>query len=205
MSARISKIASSLKQIGDIQVAEWDFMGLLNTELNQLEVSRSLRRLGAIKVTDWDFSEVLPAIRETANIEVDLAGAFRRAARIKVMEWDFNSAGSANVAATNTPGGSKSARDGLRDRLLGFLRFVVSNLIDAPGNALVAVKEMGPHALCFQVVLEPRDVAMLIGREGHTAGAIRRILQAAGGRHDVQVLLHIQSHDEVAAAAKNAG
>ncbi|MES2475820.1 MAG: KH domain-containing protein [Verrucomicrobiota bacterium] len=197
MAARISKIASSLKQIGDIQVAEWDFMGLLNTEIRELEVSRSLRRLGAIKVTDWDFSEVLPAIRETANREVDLAGLFRKAAQTKVLDWDFGSTADAGKEAVNPSSSEISpVMETLKPKLVNFLRYVVVNLIDEPEQASIEVRETGNSGLCFKVVLVSRDVAMLIGREGHTAAAIRRILQAHGARHGVQVLLHIQTRGD---------
>lgn len=202
MDPRISKIASSLKQIGDIQVAEWDFMGLLNTELHDLELARSLRRLGAIKVMDWDFTEVLPAIRETANREVDFAGIFRRAAPIKIMERDFHSTNhGGNEACKTAPRENLPDLKQVRERLGNFLRFTVTNLIDEPDRARISVKEMGPAGLCFQVRLAPRDVSVLIGREGHTASAIRRILQLTGGRDGVQVLLHIQALDDSGADA----
>ena len=64
MTKRISKIASSLKQLGDIQVAEWDFMGLLNTEIRELEIARSLSRLGSLQVMEWDFRSTLPAVKK---------------------------------------------------------------------------------------------------------------------------------------------
>ena len=62
MPKRVAQIANSLKQLGDIQVSEWDFMGLLNTEIRELEISRSLRRFGNIKVIDWDYGSVLPTV-----------------------------------------------------------------------------------------------------------------------------------------------
>ncbi len=195
MDSKISKLASSLRQIGEIQVSEWDFMGLLNTEIRDLELTRSLRRLGAIKVTDWEFSEVIPAIRETANREVDLIGMFRKSARTKVMERDFNPVTGTHAGETISSEESAKLKR-VKEHLENFLRFVVANLTDRPDQATIRVKQMGPAGLCFQVGLAARDVAVLIGREGHTAAAIRRILQATGGRDGVQVLLHIQAHDD---------
>lgn len=197
MDARISKLTSSLKQIGEIQVAEWDFMGLLQTEIHELELSRSLRRLGAIKVTDWDFAEVIPVIREAANREVDLAGLFRKTTRTKMMERDFNSkADGGNETGKAAPREKLPDLRRVKERLGDFLRFTVTQLINEPDRARIVAKEMGAAGLCFQVGLAPRDVAMLIGREGHTAAAIRRILQASAARDGVQALLHIQAHDE---------
>ena len=92
MPKRASKIASSLKQLGEIQVTDWDFMGLLNTEIRDLEISRSLRKLGRVQVMDWDFRTVLPAVKKVANQEVDVIDLFKRTAHYKVMDWDFRSA-----------------------------------------------------------------------------------------------------------------
>ena len=199
MTENLSKIVTSLRQIGEIQVAEWDFMGLLNTEIRELEIGRSLRRLGNIRVTDWEFPTVLPAIRETANVEVDLAGIFRKAARIKVMEWDFKSSRDPVDSNLSDRGEFPPEMHAVISRLRGFLQFVVVNLIDEPKNARISVRQMGPAGLCFKVVMVPRDVAMLIGRDGNTAGAIRRILQATGEKLGYRVLLHIHSHEEESA------
>jgi predicted RNA-binding protein YlqC (UPF0109 family) len=45
-------------------------------------------------------------------------------------------------------------------------------------------------------------VSALIGHGGHTAAAIRRILQNAGQRHGVHVILNILSHEEAAMSAE---
>ena len=96
MPNRVSKIASSLKQLGETQVTDWDFMGLLNTEIRELEIARSLKRLGRVQVMEWDFRAALPAVRKAANQEVDVIGFFKRMASYKVMNWDFR--GSTPVA-----------------------------------------------------------------------------------------------------------
>ncbi|RYD41788.1 MAG: KH domain-containing protein, partial [Verrucomicrobiaceae bacterium] len=43
-----------------------------------------------------------------------------------------------------------------------------------------------------------QDVAMLIGRNGFTASAIRSVLKAAADKEGVQVSLQIHSHEEEA-------
>ena len=167
MAKRITRITDSLKQLGDIQVTDWDFMGLMNTEIRELEIARSLRRLGNIQVMDLDFKKVLPAIGKTANKEVDLVDLFKRAAAYKVMDWDFRK--------TVLPDDSKPA---------------------PPERAQIKVTEMGPSGLRFKLVLEQKDVVLLIGREGFTAAAIRNLVKAAAGMHGVQALLQIVSHPE---------
>ena len=82
------------------------------------------------------------------------------------------------------------------DRLKNFLQYVAVNLIDEPSQAQLKVAELGPKRLRFKLVLAKQDVAMLIGRNGFTASAIRSILKAAAEREGVQVSLQIHSHEE---------
>lgn len=213
MPKRVSKIAESLKQLGEIQVTEWDFMALLNTEIRELEISRSLRRLGNLRVMDWDFRTVIPALKKAANQEVDLIDVFRRTAHYKVLEWDFRSAPPAEPepvplasVASAEKEISRSEMQAITLRLQNFLQFVVVNLIDEPGKAQIKVIEMGQTGLRFRLVLVKKDLAMLIGREGSTASAIRNILKATAELHGVQALLQIHSHEEeVALLAKEKG
>ena len=84
------------------------------------------------------------------------------------------------------------------DRLKNFLQYVAVNLIDEPAQAQLKVAELGPKRLRFKLVLAKPDVAMLIGRNGFTASAIRSVLKAAADREGVQVTLQIHSHEEEA-------
>jgi predicted RNA-binding protein YlqC (UPF0109 family) len=202
MPKRASKIAESLKQLGDIQVTDWDFMELLNTEIKDLEISRSLKRLGAIQVMEWDFRTVIPAVKKVANQELDVIDLFKRTAHYKVMDWDFRSAlHTGTKAAPQEPAGGPSQEEvqAVTTKLRNFLEYVAVNLIDEPGHAQIKVSPLGPNGLRFKLVLVKKDVAMLIGREGFTAAAIRSILKAAAGKYGFQALLQIHSHEEEAA------
>ena len=84
------------------------------------------------------------------------------------------------------------------ERLRNFLQYVAVKLIDEPGQAQLKVAELAPKKLRFKLVLAKADVAVLIGRNGFTASAIRSILKAAAERQDVQVTLQIHSHEEEA-------
>ena len=204
MAKRITRITDSLKQLGDIQIMDWDFMSLMNTEIRELEIARSLRRLGNIQVMDLDFKKVLPAIGKTANKEVDLVDLFKRAAAYKVMDWDFRKTAPPadsepappEAATAAQPAISRSEMHTITVRLKNFLEYVVVNLIDQPERAQIKVTEMGPSGLRFKLVLEQKDVVLLIGREGFTAAAIRNLVKAAAGMHGVQALLQIVSHQE---------
>ena len=84
------------------------------------------------------------------------------------------------------------------DRLKNFLQYVAVNLIAEPAQAQLKVAELGPKRLRFKLVLAKPDVAMLIGRNGFTASAIRSVLKAAADREGLQVTLQIHSHEEEA-------
>jgi predicted RNA-binding protein YlqC (UPF0109 family) len=60
------------------------------------------------------------------------------------------------------------------------------------------VAEIAPKKVRFKLVLAKADVAMLIGRNGFTASAIRNVLKIAAEREGVQVSLLIHSHEEEA-------
>lgn len=86
----------------------------------------------------------------------------------------------------------------ITERLRNFLQFVAIKLIDDPSQAQLKVAELGPRKLRFKLVLAQADVAMLIGRNGFTASAIRSVLKAAAEKEGVQVNLQIHSHEEEA-------
>jgi len=86
-------------------------------------------------------------------------------------------------------------------QLKAFLQYVAVSLIDDPAKAVLKVAELGPKKLRFKLVLTGSDVAVLIGRNGFTASAIRNVMKAAGEREGVQVSLLIHSHEEEAQMA----
>ncbi len=198
MSNHISKLAQSLKQIGDIEVNDWDFKALLNKDIKDLEVSRSLRRLGGVQVMEWDFRTVLPAVNRIAHQEVDVIDLIRRTANYKVMEWDLRNPSHAQASEPEDVPGKALNPEEMQElilRLKNFLQYVVVNLIDEPSHAQIKVREIEPNVLRFKLILVNRDVSMLIGREGHTASAIRSVLQAVSRLHGVQAMLLIHSHE----------
>jgi predicted RNA-binding protein YlqC (UPF0109 family) len=139
---------------------------------------------------EWDFRAVLPAVSKIANTEVDVIGIVKRTAAYKVMDWDFRSAPAVETVR------DEPDMQSLTHQLKDFLEYVVVQLIDEPGHAQIKVREIAPRVLRFKIVLVKRDVAMLIGMEGHTASAIRRLLKATAARHGAQALLLIHSHEE---------
>lgn len=197
-------IADELKHIGEIDVTNWDFADLLQKDIKDLEVSRSLRRLGRIQITDWEFKDVLPAVDRLAHKQIDLADIFRRTANYRVTEWDFRdilpgrSAGTAEQVAN--PSAEPQAAAELAPRIEGFLAYLLEGLVDRPDLARIDVRETEPGVLTATLLLTPRDAANLIGHGGHSAAALRRILQMAALRRGVHVLLRVVSSGDGAPA-----
>lgn len=206
MPKRISEIADSLRQIGEIQVSDWDFKSLLNTDIKDLEISSSLRKLGNRKVLDWDFRTALPTVHRLAYQEVDLVGWVRRAAHYKVIDWDFRSDGVEEGQGDSDPANPPARAipdpellQALVDRLKGFLTYITVNLIDEPARAQIRIHEIGPGVVRFKLVVTQADLHALLGRDGSTASAIRRLLKGVALDEGVHALLEILSHDEDAA------
>lgn len=205
MPTRISEIAGSLRELGEIQVTDWDLMGLMNKDLKDLEIGRSLRKLGNKKVIGWDFSEALPTVHKFAHQEVDVVGWVKRAAGVKVMDWDFRSV---------LPGAAPPAKEvpdpqemqELIVRLRSFLHFVAMNLIDEPEKAQIRIQEIEPGVVRFKLVVAQKDLNTMLGRDGSTASAVRNLMKAAALAEGVHALLEILSaEEERAKSLKEAG
>lgn len=82
------------------------------------------------------------------------------------------------------------------ERLRNYLQYVAVKLIDDPSQAQLKVAELAPKKVSFKLVLSKADVAMLIGRNGFTASAIRNVLKAGADKEGVQVSLQIHSREE---------
>jgi predicted RNA-binding protein YlqC (UPF0109 family) len=84
------------------------------------------------------------------------------------------------------------------NQLRAFLQYYAVQLIEHPEQAQLRVAEIDPGKLRFRLILNPSDVALLIGKNGFTASAIRSVMKAAADRHNVHFTLQIHSHEEEA-------
>lgn len=82
------------------------------------------------------------------------------------------------------------------DQIRNFLQYTAVQFIEHPERAQLKVAELGPNRLRFKIILERSDVALLIGRNGFSASAIRGVVKAASERASVQANLQIHSHEE---------
>ena len=82
------------------------------------------------------------------------------------------------------------------EQIKNFLQYIALQLIKHPAEAQLRVAEVEPGHLRFRLILNKEDVAMMIGRNGFTASAIRNILKAAAQRDNINATLQIVSHEE---------
>ena len=82
------------------------------------------------------------------------------------------------------------------EQIRNFLQFITLQFITHPDEAQLMVSEVGEDHIRFRLVLNRADVAVLIGRNGFTASAIRNVLKAAAIRDGINATLQIVSHEE---------
>ena len=82
------------------------------------------------------------------------------------------------------------------DQIRDFLQFITLQFIDHPDQAQLRVAEVDGKHIRFRLIVAQSDVALLIGRNGFTASAIRNVMKATAERLDVQASLQIHSHEE---------
>lgn len=82
------------------------------------------------------------------------------------------------------------------EQIRNFLQFITLQFISHPNEAQLMVSDVSEDHIRFRLVLNKEDVAMLIGRNGFTASAIRNVLKAAAIRDGINATLQIVSHEE---------
>ena len=82
------------------------------------------------------------------------------------------------------------------EQIRNFLQYIALQFIKHPEQAQLRVAEVEPGSLRYRLILNKADVAMLIGRNGFTASAIRNILKAAAQRDNINATLQIVSVEE---------
>lgn len=167
----------------------------MHTDIKDLEVTRALRRLGNVRVTEWEFRDIIPKVKEIAATEVDVLDLFKRTANYRVNDWEIGGYGHTAESTRTRPPSATESQNCIHS-LSSFLRFVVDQLIDHPEQSIIKVSTPSPSEIKFRLILSIRDESALIGHGGHTASAIRRLMQDAGTRRRFFVDLAIMSHEE---------
>jgi uncharacterized protein len=74
--------------------------------------------------------------------------------------------------------------------LKDFLEYIVKSLVDNQGE--VSITEVkGERAVIYEVKVADEDKAKIIGKQGRTANAIRRIVEAIGRKQGKLVRVEI--------------
>ena len=82
------------------------------------------------------------------------------------------------------------------EQIRNFLQFITLQFISHPDEAQLMVSEVAEGHIRFRLVLNRADVAILIGRNGFTASAIRNVLKSAAIRDGIKATLQIVSVEE---------
>lgn len=82
------------------------------------------------------------------------------------------------------------------DNIKAFLEFIALQFIDHPEEAQLRVAEVDENHVRFRLIVAQTDVAILIGRNGFTASAIRNVMKAAALKEGLHASLQIHSHEE---------
>ena len=186
--SKFSEFTRSLRELGDLQVNRWDFQGLMHRDIRDLEVAASLRKLGNMKVLDWDFQSALPTVHKIAYQEVHLGEWVKKAANYKVIDWPH----SEDEVRQGRPADlTETAR-----KLKGFLHFTAAALVEKPEHATIRVRITRPDLVVLRLVVDDADIMQVIGRDGETASAMRRMIRAAADARGTRANLEVMSHGE---------
>ena len=71
-----------------------------------------------------------------------------------------------------------------------FVEYVVLKLIEHPEDATVVHEQNGDRHE-FHIKLNQTDIGRVIGRNGHTIGAIRNLVRAAADRNSLNVSVEV--------------
>ena len=84
------------------------------------------------------------------------------------------------------------------EQMRNFLQFIALQFITKPDQAQLKVGEASgqENHIRFRLIVAKEDIAILIGKNGFTASAIRNVLKAAAIREGVTASLQIVSHEE---------
>jgi len=82
------------------------------------------------------------------------------------------------------------------EQMRNFLQFIALQFINHPEQAQLRVAETSETHIRFRLIVAQADIAILIGKNGFTASAIRNVLKAAAVREGINATLQIVSHEE---------
>ena len=72
-----------------------------------------------------------------------------------------------------------------------FLEYIVKSLVENP-LAVKTSRRVDDMGVFIELIVDPADMGKIIGRNGHTAQAIRTIMKAFGKKHQANISIQIK-------------
>ena len=77
------------------------------------------------------------------------------------------------------------------DNDTAFLEFIVKSLVENP-DAVKTSRRVDDMGVFIELIVDPIDMGKIIGRNGHTAQAIRTVMKAFGKKHHANISIQIK-------------
>ena len=78
-----------------------------------------------------------------------------------------------------------------------FLSFIVKSLVENP-DAVKTSRRVDDMGVFIELIVDPVDMGKIIGRNGHTAQAIRTVMKAFGKKHQANISIQIKEPETTA-------
>ncbi len=79
----------------------------------------------------------------------------------------------------------------MQDKDTEFLEYIVKSLVENV-DAVKTSRRVDDMGVFIELVVDPVDMGKIIGRNGHTAQAIRTIMKAFGKKHQANISIQIK-------------
>lgn len=81
------------------------------------------------------------------------------------------------------------------ERDLEFLEFIVKSIVNNPDSIKIE-RGVDERGVLITLSVDPKDMGMIIGRQGSTAKAIRTLLRVVGAKNNARVNLKIEEPED---------
>ncbi len=78
-----------------------------------------------------------------------------------------------------------------------FLEFIIKSLVENP-DAVKVSRRVDDMGVFIELIVDPVDMGKIIGRNGHTAQAIRTVMKAFGKKHQANISIQIKEPESSA-------
>lgn len=72
-----------------------------------------------------------------------------------------------------------------------FLEYIIKSLVENP-DAVKTSRRVDDMGVFIELIVDPNDMGKIIGRNGHTAQAIRTVMKAFGKKHQANISIQIK-------------